>query len=72
MEFGEEFYGDGSRAGLLFVARVHTGPTFPDLASGGLLVSFCGTYNLASLALLILLTTELRNCFIKQLASSIC
>ena len=49
-----------------------SGPSSLDLASGGLLVSFCGTYNLASLALLILLTTELRNCFIKQLASTIC
>lgn len=49
-----------------------SGPSSLDLASGSLLVSFCGTYNLASLALLILLTTELRNCFIKQLASTIC
>ena len=41
--FGEEFYNSISRAGLLRRIRVCVGPAFLYLASGGLLMSFCGS-----------------------------
>ena len=39
--FGEEFYSNGSRVGLLIRIRVCAGPASFNLASGGPLMSFC-------------------------------
>ena len=53
-EFGEELHRNGSRVGLLLMTRMYAGPAFLNLASSGLLLNFCGIYNLSSLGLLII------------------